>query len=225
MSTAVSEINQKIALWEGPRYFPLFHVATCFVQWNVSKNNLCRFWVLVWTHLNINPLVPLHPSITERANLDPNREAMGWEKEECLLVPEHLGLCSWVALQWRIACDAEDTGEAMGSIPGLGRSPGGGPGNRLQYSCLENPMARGARWATVHRVAQSRTQLKRQHARQANVCQYVWLSVCVCGVYVCEREREIFILLKPHSFCVHLLEQPAADKSLQSCPTLWDPTD
>ena len=41
----------------------------------------------------------------------------------------------------------------VGSIPGWGRSPGGGHGNPLQYSCLENPMDRGAWWATVHRVA------------------------------------------------------------------------
>ena len=47
----------------------------------------------------------------------------------------------------------------MGSIPGLGRAPGGGHDNPLQYSCLENPMGRGAWWATVHRVAESRTQL------------------------------------------------------------------
>ena len=40
-----------------------------------------------------------------------------------------------------------------GSIPGLGRSPGEGNGNPLQYSCLENPMDRGAWWATVHGVA------------------------------------------------------------------------
>ena len=39
-----------------------------------------------------------------------------------------------------------------GSISGLGRSPGGGNGNPLQYSCLENPMDRGTWWATVHRV-------------------------------------------------------------------------
>ena len=43
----------------------------------------------------------------------------------------------------------------MGSIPGLGRSPGGGNGNALQYSCLENSMDRGAWWATVHGVAKS----------------------------------------------------------------------
>ena len=43
------------------------------------------------------------------------------------------------------------------SVPGWGKSPGGGHGNPLQYSCLENPMARGAWRATVHRVAESWT--------------------------------------------------------------------
>ena len=47
-----------------------------------------------------------------------------------------------------------------GSIPGLGRSPGGGHGNPLQYSCLENPTNRGAWWATVHSLTKSGTQLK-----------------------------------------------------------------
>ena len=47
-----------------------------------------------------------------------------------------------------------------GPVPELGGSPGGGPGNPLQYSCLENPMDRGAWWAAVHRVAKSRTWLK-----------------------------------------------------------------
>ena len=45
----------------------------------------------------------------------------------------------------------------MGLIPGLGRSPAGGNGNPLQYSCLENPMDRGAWWAAVHGVAKSQT--------------------------------------------------------------------
>jgi len=47
----------------------------------------------------------------------------------------------------------------LGSIPGSGRSPGEGNGTPLQYACLENPMERGAWWATVHGVAKSRTQL------------------------------------------------------------------
>ena len=50
--------------------------------------------------------------------------------------------------------NAEDAGDAA-SIPGLGRSPGGGHGNPHQYSCLENPVDRGAWWAAVHRVAKS----------------------------------------------------------------------
>ena len=43
----------------------------------------------------------------------------------------------------------------MGSNPGSGRSPGGGHDNPLQYSCLENPMDRGACWATIYRVTKS----------------------------------------------------------------------
>ena len=45
-------------------------------------------------------------------------------------------------------------------IPGLGRSPGEGNGNPLQYSCLENPMDRGAWWATVRGVAKSWARLR-----------------------------------------------------------------
>ena len=54
------------------------------------------------------------------------------------------------------AGDIRDTDSA----PGSGRSPGGGHGSPLQYSCLENPMERGAWWATVHVVAKSWIQLK-----------------------------------------------------------------
>ena len=44
------------------------------------------------------------------------------------------------------------------SIPGFGRSPGGGHSNPLQYSCLENPMDRGAWWATVHGATSDTTE-------------------------------------------------------------------
>ena len=50
------------------------------------------------------------------------------------------------------ACNVRD----LGSIPGWGRSPGEGNGCLLQYSCLGNPMNRGAWWATVHGIAKSR---------------------------------------------------------------------
>ena len=52
--------------------------------------------------------------------------------------------------------------ETLDSIPGLGRSPGEGNGNPLQYSCLENSMDRGAWWATVHGVAKSRIRVTDQ---------------------------------------------------------------
>ena len=62
------------------------------------------------------------------------------------------------------AGDARDAG----LIPGLGRSPGAGNGNPLQYSCLENSMDRGAWWAMVHRVTKSWREL----------------SVCTCLLLV-----------------------------------------
>ena len=66
----------------------------------------------------------------------------------------------------------------VGSIPGLGICPRGGRGNPLQYSYLENLTDREAWWATVHTVAQSQRQLKRQHAHaciQLNFLQQGYL--------------------------------------------------
>ena len=57
------------------------------------------------------------------------------------------------------ACISGGTGDT-GLIPGSGRSSGGGHSNPLQYSCLENPMDRGAWWVMVYRVAQGWTCLK-----------------------------------------------------------------
>ena len=59
----------------------------------------------------------------------------------------------WWLIGKESACKPGD----RGLIPGLGRYPGGGHGNPLQYSCLENPMDRGAWQATVHGVSKSRT--------------------------------------------------------------------
>ena len=55
-----------------------------------------------------------------------------------------------------VKASARNAGD-LGSIPGLGRSPGEGNGNPLQCSCLKNPMDGGAWWATVHGVTKSRT--------------------------------------------------------------------
>ena len=58
-----------------------------------------------------------------------------------------------------LRANAGDTGD-VGLIPAFGRYPGGGDGNPLQYSCLENPTDRGAWRAAVHGVAKSRTRPK-----------------------------------------------------------------
>ena len=60
-------------------------------------------------------------------------------------------------------------------VSGLGKSPGGGHGNPLQYSCLENPMDRGAWWATAHGVTQSWKRLK-----QLSMCAPRMRQPCVC---------------------------------------------
>ena len=85
------------------------------------------------------------------------------------------------------ACSAGD----LGSIPGSGRSPGEGNGNPLQYSCLENPMDRGAWRATVHEVAESQTRLSNfMHTHTTGIevtthWRHRWWIVCFsCKVLV-----------------------------------------
>ena len=73
------------------------------------------------------------------------------------------------------ACNAGD----LGLIHGSGRSPGEGNGNPLQYSCLENPMDRGAWQATIHGIAKSRTRLSDftlSLSLKAFICR-IWLNV------------------------------------------------
>ena len=93
------------------------------------------------------------------------------------------------------ACNAGD----LGSIPGLGRSPGEGNGNPLQYSCLENPMDWGAWWAAVHRVTKSRTglsdfsyllifQMTSHHLRR-------YLTVLICHIRVALHTSAKYFLI------------------------------
>ena len=78
-----------------------------------------------------------------------------------LCVCIHVNLASWMVLEGKnLPANAEDIRD-LGLIPGSGRSPGGGHGNPLQYSHLENLMDRGVWQATVPRVAKSWTRLKR----------------------------------------------------------------
>ena len=69
----------------------------------------------------------------------------------------YTGLPSWLSGK-ESACSERDAGD-VSLIPGSGRCPGGENGTPLQYSYLENPMDRGAWWATVHGVAKSQTRL------------------------------------------------------------------
>ena len=85
----------------------------------------------------------------------------GGSVNSLLTIDNNTELYIWVALVVKnLPANAGDVREA-GSIPGWGRSPGGGNGNPLLYSCLENPIDRGAWLATVQSVINSQTQLKR----------------------------------------------------------------
>ena len=83
--------------------------------------------------------------------------------------------------------------------PGLGRSPGGGRGNPLQYSCLENPMDRGAWQATVHGVTKSWTRLK-------------WLS-SIRKLFYISQQRSMTPWWRLNMF--HHLESSAPSPTLQ----------
>ena len=91
---------------------------------------------------------------------------------DCKCIFQFVCICtaSHIALMVPMLGDVRDTG----SIPGLGRSPGGGHGDTLQYSCLENPMDKGAWQATVLRVTHIQTQLKRLsvHTYSVHICLY-----------------------------------------------------
>ena len=106
----------------------------------------------------------------------------------------------------------------LGSIPGWGRSPGGGHGNPLQYSCMENSMDRGIWQATGHKVAKSWTQLSDWHFH------FHTSNIPFLSIY--PREIKTFSHLKmwPINEYFDMLLLLLA-KSLQLCPTLCDPID
>ena len=96
-----------------------------------------------------------------------------------------IGLLKWLSGQRNPPAKAGDAG-TLGSIPGLGRSPGGGNGNPLQYSCLENSMDRGAWRATAHGVKKTRDDRETKHPcvrllLHRVVLTVVYLHVCVRG--------------------------------------------
>ena len=90
-----------------------------------------------------------------------------------------------------------------GSIPGSGRFPGGGHGNPLQYSCLENPKERGTWWPTVHSIAKSWIPLQQlstteiHHVYKMHFLTFKPFSECL---FVCFSQL-LFICLWPESLC------------------------
>ena len=98
----------------------------------------------------------------------------------------------------------------VGLIPGLGRSPGGGHGNPLQYSCQQNPTGRGAWRATIHRVVKSDTSSPWTHTERRYHAYLHGLRA------QCESERNSST---PPWGVLH------ACMLTQSCPTLCDPVD
>ena len=122
-------------------------------------------------------------------------------------------ICSWMDLRRAFPvvlvvknppANAGDIGEE-GLIPESGRSPGGGNGNPLQYSYLENPMDKGAWQAAVHRVTQSGIQLK-------------WFSTHAGAL------EEVFRLQPTQNFCISW-KWKVKVKVAQLCPTLCNPID
>ena len=169
-------------------------------RWNLSLTDL---WVLVFPapdgppqEVHLEPISSQSIRVTWKVNpasmRPPGTFSIGGRGEPSLtlsiMMPRHAhffnfyfileygwfsGLPPWLSSK-ESTCKVED----VGSIPGLERSPGGGRGNPLQYSCLENPMDRGAWWATVHGVTKSRTCLKQW------ACMHSWfIMLCSFPVY------------------------------------------
>ena len=132
------------------RYFIIFDV---IVKWDYFLNfsfwsfiiiiSECKIFLcilqLYWIHWYIENAKDVTRKLAELKNAVLLRGSI-----------RYFGFLRWLSGK-ESACNAEDTE----SIPGFRRSPGEGNSNPLQYSCLGNPMNRGAWWTTVHRIAES----------------------------------------------------------------------
>ena len=117
--------------------------------------------------ITIAQLVKNPSAMQERSWLHSWVRKISWRRDR-LPIPVFLGFPGGSDSKESF-CNAGD----LGLIPGLGKSPGGGHGNPLQYSCLENPRDGGTWWAADYGVAQSRTRLKRLSSSIVDVAQRV----------------------------------------------------
>ena len=96
----------------------------------------------------------------------------------------------------------QETWVDMGLIPGLERSPGGGHDNPLQYSCLGNPIDRGASWTTVPRVTESQTQLSTHmyiQSRTLAILDYSLIHSSVNSSCITNYLGNVYLLKQSHS--------------------------
>ena len=162
------EIHMWVLEWDGSQVTSSFSsFVSSFVPWQLWRRGPSS--TLISKVFLVNGLSVWSPwafSVVWRGGLFPRGVKTG---SVHLWIRAGLGPHSCNELEWALsqvvlevknppakAGDGRDTG----SIPVLGRSPGQGHGNPLQYSCLENLMDRAAWWATVHRATKSRTRLK-----------------------------------------------------------------
>ena len=99
----------------------------------------------------------LNPIFSDLSTSFIPQSSLWWERDDLGLARLQARIPRWCS--WYPACQCGDIRDT-GSIPGLERSPGGGNGNPLQCSCLDNPMDRRAWWAAIHGVTESWTWLK-----------------------------------------------------------------
>ena len=103
---------------------------------------------------------------------------------------------NWSIVDFSSGSDDKESAYNVGNsglIPGLGRSPGRGNDNLLQYSCLENSVDRGAWRATVHGVAKSRTRLRDFHTHRHTHTHTVDLQCCVTLRCTAQWFKHIFV--------------------------------
>ena len=132
--------------WRGTR-FVFYHL----ISFSLESNQLPWFTVHFWWEL----------CVMEEGGFVSPYFSLPQSHHRVYLIGSlrHIAGFPWWLSSKESVCKSGAAGD-VGLIPGSGRSPGGGHGNPLQYSCLKNPMNRGVWQGLVHRVAKSRTLLK-----------------------------------------------------------------